>query len=788
VRLFTELEARNGDLSESLEQQTATSEILRVISSSPTDLQPVFDIIAESAVKLCGAEVGLVTRLEGEWVEAKAVYGTSDAGREAIRRVYPMRPSAAATGARAIRDRAIAHIPDVLDEEGYGVQEAALASGFRSALGVPMMREGRAIGSIAIGRAAPGEFSERQIKLLCTFADQAVIAIENVRLFSELEARNRDLTESLEQQTATSEILQVISSSPTDLQPVFDIIAESAAKLCSAEVSVVTRYDGEWVELEAVYGSSSVGTDALRHAYPMRPTGALAAVRAIRDCAIAHIPDVLVGDAHGIPETAVAAGFRAALAVPMLREGRAIGSIGIGRSEPGEFSERQIALLQTFADQAMIAIENVRLFTELGERNRDLTEALGQQTATSEILRVISQSQTDVQPVFDTIARSSVALCDGVFSGVFQLDGDLVRMVAQHGMHEAALEEFRRIYPRRLSEAGGAVGQAIKGGTTVHFPDVWEEPTMPEWGRRLSRTLGYRTQLGVPMMRQGVCIGVISIARPEVRPFSDSIIALIQTFADQAVIAIENVRLFTELERRNRDLTESLEQQTATSEILRVISQSPTDVQPVFETIAKNARRLCNGDSASVLILDSMHLRLETVDNASEEGAEALRAAYPSPVSRRSAGGRAVLTGQAVHIPDVLEDPDYEFAGLQGAGLRSMLSVPMLRHGTAIGAIVVHTWGTPRPFSNKQMELLQNVKKGIADVVTAKKRLQMQSSKLEQSVVKLDTQARQALSAGNEDLARIARDAVGEQLAIVTSSASRAAAPPGPGPISGRRA
>jgi two-component system, NtrC family, sensor kinase len=885
VRLFTELGARNHDLTEALEQQTATSEILRVISSSPTDLQPVFDIIAESAVKLCGAEVGLVTRLEGEWVEVKAVYGTSAVGREAIRRVYPMRPSGAATGARAIRDCAIAHIPDVLAEEGYGVQEAAIASGFRAALGVPMVREGRAIGSIAIGRAEAGEFSERQIKLLCTFADQAVIAIENVRLFTELGARNRDLSESLEQQTATSEILQVISSSPTDLQPVFDIIAESAVKLCGAEAGLVTRFDGEWVEVKAMYGSSSAGTDALRRTFPMRPSGAGAAVRAIRDRAIAHIPDVLDDREYNIQEAAVAGGFRAVLAVPMLREGRAIGSVGIGRSEAGPFSERQIrllqtfadqamiaienvrlftelearnqeltdsltqqtataeilrvisssptdiqpvldavlesaarlceavdsqiflqtgdelrevahrgpihsghvgeytvpivrgtvngrvmleartvhvddlaaesgefpegsaiarkighrtvlgvplmregvpvgtiavrrsevrpfserqiALLQTFADQAVIAIENVRLFTELGARNRDLTEALSQQTATSEILRVISQSQTDVQPVFDTIARSSVSLCDGVYSGVYQLDGDLVRMVAQHGMHEEALEEFRRIYPRRLSEAGGAVGKAIKGGTTVHFPDVREEPTMPEWGRRLSHTLGYRTQLVVPMMRQGVCIGVVSIARPEVRPFSESIIALIQTFADQAVIAIENVRLVTELGVRNHDLTESLEQQTATSEILRVISQSPTDVQPVFDTIAKNARRLCNGDSASVLILDGTHLRLETVDNASEEGAEALRAAYPSPVSHRSAGGRAVLTGRAVHIPDVLEDPDYEFAGLQSAGLRSMLSVPMLRHGTAIGTIVVHTWGTPRPFSSKQMELLQ---------------------------------------------------------------------------------
>jgi GAF domain-containing protein len=489
-----------------------------------------------------------------------------------------------------------------------------------------------------------------------------------------------------------------------------------------------------------MYGSSAAGTDALRRAFPMRPSDAGAAARAIRDRAIAHIPDVLADGEYDIQEAAVAGGFRAVLAVPMLREGRAIGSVGIGRSEAGAFSERQIRLLQTFADQAMIAVENVRLFTELGERNRDLTEALGQQTATSEILRVISQSQTDVQPVFDTIARSSVQLCGGLYSGVYQVDQDMIHMVAQHGMHAHALEEFARIYPQRRSEATGPVGRVIKSGSPIHVADVLHEPAIPEYARRVARVLGIRTQLVVPMMRQGVCIGVISIVRPEVRPFSESIIALIQTFADQAVIAIENVRLFTELEGRNRDLTESLEQQTATSEILRVISQSPTDVQPVFETIAKNARRLCNGDSASVLILDGTHLRLETVDNASEEGAEALRAAYPSPVSRRSAGGRAVLTGRAVHIPDVLNDPDYEFAGLQGAGLRSMLSVPMLRHGTAIGAIVVHTWGTPRPFTSKQTELLQTfADQAVIAIENARlfKELQARTNELTRSVDQL---------------------------------------------------
>ena len=706
VRLFTELEKRNRDLTEALEQQTATSEILQVISSSHADLQPVFDIIAESAAKLCGAEVGVVTRLAGEWVELKAVYGSSPEGANALRRVFPMRPTGAAAAVRAIRDAAIAHIPDVLDDEEYGIHDAAIAAGFRAALAVPLLRDGRAIGSLGIGRSKAGEFSEQQIKLLSTFADQALIAIENVRLFTELGARNQELTDSLTQQTATAEILGVISSSPTDIQPVLDAVLESAARLCEAVDSQIFLLSGDVLRVVAHRGpiqSGGVGD------YTVPIVRGTANGRAMLEARTVHVHDV-AAESTEFPEGSAIArklGHRTVLVVPMLREGVPVGTIGVRRAEVRPFSERQIALLQTFADQAVIAIENVRLFTELGERNRDLTEALGQQTATSEILRVISQSQTDVQPVFDTIARSSVRLCDGIYSGVYQFDGELIRMVANHGMRPEALAEFGRVYPLRLSEATGPVGKAIRDGATLHLPDVLEDPTLPEYTRRISNVLGYRTQLAVPMMRQGVCIGAISIVRSEVQPFSESIIALIQTFADQAVIAVENARLLTELQTKNSDLTESLDQQTATGEILRVISQSPTDVQPVFDAIARNARRLCDTSSASVLMLDGELFRLAALDNMDTEAAEAFRRAYPSPVTHRSAGGRAILTGRTVHIPDVLEDPDYEFAGLQRAGLRSVLCVPMLRHGVAIGAITVHTWATPRPFGAKQIELLQ---------------------------------------------------------------------------------
>jgi GAF domain-containing protein len=702
VRLFTELEARNQDLTESLTQQTATAEILRVISSSPTDIQPVLDAITESAARLCEAIDTAIFLEDGEELKLATHQGPIALGPVGQFTVPMVRGTL--TGRAALERRTIQladHQAETVDyPEGTAV---ARRLGVHTMLVVPLLRSGRAIGVIALRRTEVRLFSDQQIALLQTFADQAVIAIENVRLFTELHARNHDLTEALEQQTATSEILQVISSSPTDLQPVFSIIAESAARLCGAEVGVVTRLAGDWVELKAVYGSSPDGADALRGAFPMRPTGVAAAVRAIRDAAIAHIPDVLDDAEYGIHDAAIAAGFRAALAVPLLRDGRAIGSLGIGRSNAGEFSERQVKLLSTFADQALIAIENVRLFTELEARNQELTDSLTQQTATAEILRVISSSPTDIQPVLDAVLESAARLCEAVDSQIFLLHGDVLRQAAHRGPIRAG-----RVGEYEVPIIRGTVnGRAMLEARIVHVHDLASESTEFPEGSRIAREFGHRTALCVPLLREGVPVGTIAIRRDEVRPFSERQIALVQTFADQAVIAIENVRLFTELGARNRDLTESLDQQTATSEILRVISQSPTDMQPVFDAIARNVRRLCGTNSASVLMVNGAMIHLAAVDNDNPEGAEALRQAYPSPVNRRTAGGRAILTGRTVHITDVLQDPDYEFAGLQGAGLRSVLCVPMLRHGTAIGAIVAHTWAVPRPFGAKQMELLQ---------------------------------------------------------------------------------
>jgi GAF domain-containing protein/CheY-like chemotaxis protein len=703
ARLFDELETRNKDLSEALEQQTATGEILRVISSSPTDLQPVLDAVVESAARLCEANDAIIFRASGDTLRTAAHYGAipTPAVEEsiAIRRDI--------VSGRAVLDRCVVHLADVLAEPDSEFGEAkayAARLGYHTILAVPMLCEGVAIGAINIRRTEVRPFTDKQTELLKTFVDQAVIAIENTRLFNALETRNNELTEALEQQTATSEILRVISASPTDTQPVFDTIARSAARLCDGLSCGLYVLRNDQLEFVAGFNISEGGLGMFRQAFSGRRKNVFYADRCLEHRRVLHIPDI-EADPAATPEAIALAkqiGCRALLQAPMLQRGNAIGVISVGRGDARPFSKSQVDVLRTFADQAVIAIENARLFNALESRNWDLTEALEQQTATSEILRVISQSQRDVQPVFEAIAANAVKLCAAAVGGVLTYDGTLIHLAAEVGTtDEGAL---RGSFPMPPG-GGSAAARAVLTRAVVYIPDLRDDAEYRL--KNAAEAAGFRCALSVPMLRDGRPIGAVTVGGANPGMFTKRQIGMLQTFSDQAVIAIENTRLFKELESRNKDLTEALEQQTATSEILRVISQSQSDVQPVFATIAGNARRLCDATNGAVFTYDGKLIHLAYVEGLTEDGAEAVRRSFPMPAGHQGATARAVLTRAIAYIPDADQDVDYGLPALsQGLSLRCILSVPMIRDGSPIGAITV--FGVrPAMFTPTQIAMMQ---------------------------------------------------------------------------------
>jgi two-component system, NtrC family, sensor kinase len=700
ARLLNELRQRTDDLTESLEYQTATSEILTVISRSPTDTQPVFDIIGERAEKLCDADVSVVSRVDGELIQLASIHGVSEEGMAALRSLYPLPLEGETITARTARGAAVVHVADVLADPTYDTKVAARAAGYRACLGVPMIRDGQVIGVVFVGRKEPRPYTDNQVQLLKTFADQAVIAIGNVRLFEEVKARTEDLQESLQQQTATADVLKVISRSAFDLQTVLDTLTESATRVCGANKGVIFQRDGDVYRLGANYGFSGEAEQYARE-HPIRPGRGSVIGRVALEGKVNHIPDVLADPEYKASGYQKTFGFRTNLGVPLLREGETIGVFALTRDEVDPFTDKQIALATTFADQAVIAIENVRLFDEVQARTEDLSESLAQQTATADVLKVISRSTFDLQTVLDTLVESAARLCDTDMVAIIRLKGSTYQHAASYGYPPDAHEYMLTVQlePNRDSVAG----RVALEGKAVQVADALNEP-----GYKMiapMRMMGGRTVLGVPLLRQGAPIGVLLMIRRAVRTFTDKQIELVTTFADQAVIAIENVRLFDELQAQKREVTEALEHQTATSEVLGVISRSPTNAQPVFDAIAESAARLCDAVFTVVWIYDGELLHYAANHNFTPEVLDKIMKTYPRRPDRSLAAGRAVLDGKIAYVSDMLADPAYAHELARAGNWRASVAVPMLREGKPIGAISVGK-ADVSPFTDRQIQLL----------------------------------------------------------------------------------
>jgi PAS domain S-box-containing protein len=694
ARLLGELRARTGDLEESLKYQTATSDVLKVISRSTFDLQPVLDTLVETAARLCQADMGMIASRDGDVYRGVASFAYSPE-YSAFWRNLRLKPSRQTITGRTALERRVVHIADTTADPEYVFPEAITMGRNRTLLGVPLLREGEPIGVISFGRQRVEPFTERQIELVRTFADQAVIAIENARLFGELRKRTSDLQESLEYQTATSDVLKVISRSTFDLRTVLETLAESAVRLCAAERGLVFRFDGQLLRFAVGHNVSPEFRDFLERnsIAPGRNSNAGRAAlerRTVHNLDVRNDPDYSYGGSSVDP-------YRTVLAVPMLRADELFGVVIIYRHEVRPFTDSQIALMETFADQAVIAIENVRLMTET-------REALEQQTATAEVLRVINSSPGELAPVFETMLANAARLCEAEFGTLALYDGDAFQNVALHNT-PAGYVVHQGVLFRPHAESG--LARVARTKQIVQIADLRTEPPYLQGDPSVVAIVdiaGARTILIAPMLKENELVGVIAIYRQEVRPFNGRQIELVNNFARQAVIAIENTRLLKELRQRTADLARSVDELTATGDVLKIISRSSVDLETVLDTLVETVARLCRADRAHMFRRRGDLLHLVASRGASED-AKAFLVAHPFAPDRGTLGGRVALERRAIHIPDVLQDAEYTYLeGQKVAGYRTMLGVPLLREETLVGILILNRTRVD-PFTNKEIEL-----------------------------------------------------------------------------------
>jgi GAF domain-containing protein len=675
VRLFNETK-------ESLERQTALAEILRVIASSPSDQQPVFDAIALNATRYCGAADALVLLVQGDGIRRVAHHGVlptvTDPNVPMVRTAVP---------GRAILDGRTVHVADITGPAGDEFPTSRLRAselGDRGLLATPLIRDGMGIGAILLRRRDTNGFTESQIQLMEAFADQAVIAIENVRLFNETK-------EALKQRTATSEILRVISETLGDPQPVMQAIVDTVLAVCSADSAGFFRRSGDDLILRAVSGTwrgprpSDVSPQLPFH-------GDSIVVSALEEGRYQRVADTSADPRYD----AAAQWSRTRLAVPVLRGSETIGVIRVGRAGPGGFSDREIHLVEGFAEQAAIAFENARLFNET-------KEALERQTAVAQVLGAISQSAFELRPVLETVIEHATKLCAAQQGFIYRRENDVYRLAVAHGI-TPEFKAFTDANPLSPVGRGTITGRVAQDRMTVHVPDVLKDPEYTYWE---AQELGdFRALLGVPMIRDDEVIGVMLLWRTEPQPFTDQQIDLVTTFANQATIAIENVRLFDETK-------EALEQQTAVGEVLKAISRSAFDLDPILGTVVENAARMADADFAWIARREKGELvggarYSSDGDITPFAGLAAVLAAARSNRTGESISARVLNTRRTIHIEDITLDTELAAASpvALATGSRTVLAVPLLAEGEVIGAILA-TRRVVRGFTDREVKVVE---------------------------------------------------------------------------------
>ena len=729
-----------NELRESLEQQTATADVLKVVSRSAFHLQTVLDTLVQSAARLCAANDATILLREDDKLRIVAHHGTIPVGTIPVGSLLPL--AREWVSGRAVLDQATIHVPDlnaVGDEFPLG-REIAQQLGHRTTLAIPLVNEQRTIGCLLLRRTVVEVFAPKQVTLLQSFADQAVIAIENTRLLNELR-------ESLQQQTATSEVLQIISSSPGELKPVFEAMLANATRICEANFGNMYLRDGEVFRLAAAHNTPPVLAEERRRA-PLRGRSSNFG-RMVQTKQVIHVVDLSAEQSYldGDPDavSGVELGhIRTILFVPMLKDAELIGAVVIYRQEVRPFTHKNIELVSSFAAQAVIAIENTRLLNEL-------RESLQQQTATADVLKVISRSTFDLKAVFEALVNSAARLCRADKASIALLRGGSFQFFAAHGFPGDYLEEKQSI-PLK-ADRGSMGGRAVVERRIIHIHDVLANSEFA-W-RHHSKHFDFRTALGVPLMREGVPIGAIFLARAKIEPFTQQQIELVSTFADQAVIAIENARLFDEVQARTRELTQSVEELRALGVVSQAVN-STLDLQTVLDTIVAKAAQISGTEAGAIYVLDetSKEFQLSATFGMSEDMIAAVRNLHAEISAAVGLLTETHEPDQAADLRDLPASPVNDI--ILRAGYRARLLVPLLRSGKVVGALVVrrkasgefspNTVDLLKTFAAQSVLAIQNARL-FAEIEDKSRQLQLASENKSQFVSSMSHELRTPLNA-----------------------------------------